>query len=500
MTVRAEHDSLWGYLQGALAPEQLSRPLLTNFNHWAFVQQTVAEIALTLHQMGSQVEIAFWAGHTPIRDIAYSTSNRIATLLHSPSREQRIAKVLQASGIENSAFVRPPIRHWTPKEPLLIPEILNRSSIRAMKYRGADIGRAILQVHPDQETPITDLHLWQSRWVHTAARSFAYVFDQTTELIVRDEITSVFVYNGRFLHDRAVAEAAQQLGIPTLNYDTGGADTDFDLTVDPTHDWSRLQERMVMLYEAWELSERDEIGAGWFNQRANHTDEQNQAYTDAQEIGLSIEVPTGKKMVVYFSSSGDEIVELDLNWDEYFGDQDGAIRALGTECRKQDDIFLVVRTHPHKRRKPRLDVAQWHETVKGVNPDLHLDEYSEIDSYALMRQADIVVTYGSTTGIEAAFAGRPVVVMGPSAYDELGAVRRVANPRELHDALAKPSTGNKKGAIAFGLMMQRRGFNYSNTSTNGDFVLNRENLKDSRQLVLHLSHLLSTIVHRRLLR
>ena len=500
MTLRAEHDSLWGYLQGALTPKQLSRPLLANFNHWAFVQQTVAEIALTLNQMGSQVEIAFWGGNTPIHDTAYSTSNKIASLLLSPSREQRIVSGLKACGIPNSAFTRPPLRKWNPQEQLRFPDVLNRSSIRAMKYRGADIGRAILQVHPDLETPITDRHLWPDKWVKTAARSFAYVFDQTTELIIKNEVTSVFVYNGRFLHDRAVAEAAQQLGIATVNYDTGGADTDFDLTVDPTHDWSRLQERMMLLYDGWNPSERDEIGSGWFAQRANHADQQNQAYTDAQEIGLTIEVPSDKKIVVYFSSSGDEIVELDLDWNEYFGDQDGALRELGAACQGQDDLFLVVRTHPHKRRKPRLDVAQWHESVKAVNPDVHLDEHSEIDSYALMRQADVVVTYGSTTGIEAAFSGRPVIVMGPSAYDELDAVQRVKNSAQLRAALAKPSTRSKKGAIAFGLMMQRRGFNYSATSPNGRFELHGRNLEDSNQLVLHASHFMSKISRSRLLR
>ena len=42
-----------------------------------------------------------------------------------------------------------------------------------------------------------------------------------------------------------------------------------------------------------------------------------------------------------------------------------------------------------------------------------------IDTYALMDAADIVVTFGSTIGAEAAFWGKPVVLLGNSFYDRL---------------------------------------------------------------------------------
>ena len=35
-----------------------------------------------------------------------------------------------------------------------------------------------------------------------------------------------------------------------LYYDTGGYDTDFDLTDATTHDWAHLQGRMLRMYDA----------------------------------------------------------------------------------------------------------------------------------------------------------------------------------------------------------------------------------------------------------
>ena len=497
--IRAEHKSLEGYLKSVFTPAELSRPLIVNFNHWDFVQLAYADVAMTLHTLGSKVELALWANETPMRDIGWSSSRKVARLLRSPSREENICRALIKGGINQSSFVQPPIKQWTPVDPIRLPQRLNRTSIRQMKYRGADMGRAILQVHPDSETPVADSYEWPSQWVYVAARSFAFAFDQVSEIIKRNVITSVVVYNGRFLHDRAAAAAAQQKAIPILSYDTGGSDTDFDLTVDETHDWSKLQSRMLSMYDNWDPSTRDHIGTTWFTDRQQHLDSANQAYTDAQKIGLSIEVPNNRCVVVFFSSSGDEIAELDLDWDEYFGTQDNALQVLGRQCKKIKDTYLVVRTHPHKRRKPKLDVASWHETVRRIDPDLHLDEYSDIDSYALMRQADIVVTYGSTTGIEAAFAGKPVIVMGPSAYDQLGVAERVMNESQLQEALSAPRGSDPRGALAFGLMMTRRGFHYENVAKNNNFELNGIVLRDSNPLVLHISDYIAKLARKRLL-
>lgn len=499
--IRAEHDSLERYLTSVLPPGQRNKVLLLNFNHWIFAQGALADTALVLHHMDTQVFLAFWANKTPMLDVAWSTSPFIASLVRKPTREQGIQQVLISQGIPRRNLLKPPLRKWKPQGDLHIPKKLNRSNIRQMRYRGADLGRAILQVHPTTETPLTDAFQWPHKWVRQAARSFAYVYDQTLEVIERHGITAIAVYNGRFLHDRAAAAAALSRGLPILSYDLGGLDTDFDLTIDETHDWAALQTRMLQMYDTWDPTERDELGSTWFLQRTQHRDPLNTLFVEAQKIGKSIVLPKDRKTVVYFSSSGDEIAELDLDWDSFFGGQENALRILADECRKRNH-FLVVRSHPHKRKKPKKDVAEWMDTVESVQPDIHLDPYADVDSYTLMRQADFIVTYGSTTGIEAAFAHKPVVVMGPSAYDKLGAAKGVSTPAELTQALSEPAPGQWSGAVAYGLMMMRRGFSYQFVERPSAETLriNGKTLEDSNQLVRNLSHLKARIRRRNLLR
>ena len=499
--VRAEHPSLEEYLRSVLSADQLARVVIVSFSQWEMNTTAVGEIAATLHALGAEPTIALWADETPMHDVGWTTSRRLSNLFHSPSRDQRLEQALLAFGLPRESLARPPICRWRPRADLPVRPDLYRSALRQLTYRDAPLGRAILQVHPDRDTPITDEHLWPESWVEACTRSYAWAFDQVAVLIEQRQATAAIVFNGRFLHDSAVAAAAEQAGIPVLAYDFGGNDTDFDLTIDATHDWSALQRRMLTLYEGWDPAERDALGSSWFEERRQHADPRNRFFVESQKVGVGIDKPEGSRLVVFFSSSGDEISELDLDWGDYFYGQPGALLAVAEACREQPNTTLLVRTHPHKRHKPRRDVEEWHQAVADARPDIHLDEFSEVDSYTLMRQADVVVTYGSTTGVEAAYAYCPVIVMGPSAYDELGCATRVKTVEQLKQAITTPDAGWWPGAVAFGLMMRRRGFTNRYVSKLG---AGRESLagvvlEDSAPLVLKVSDALSRRQRRRLI-
>ena len=486
--VRAEHVSLANYLTSVLSPEQLARPLLVSFTQWDFAVAAVGEITMTLADMGSQVSVALWSDATPLRDVGWQVHHTIAALGASPTIDQRLKKALHAAGLPASTFIDPP-KHWKPKAP--IPTITNRSrsQLRTLTYRGAPLGRGILEVPPHADVPVTDDYLWPKRYVERAARSYAYVFDATDAVIRQRNITAVFTYNGRFLHDSAVAAAARSHNLPVLAYDTGGLDTDFDLTIDDTHDWSALQQRMRTMYGNWPQPEADAIGFAWFIDRRDHAEALNAKFTGDQRQGLGIERAPDEVVVTYFSSSGDEIAELDLDWADFFNGQEGALLAVAEACRELG-YRLVVRTHPHKRFKPRRDVQDWHAAVAAANPDLHLDEHSPVDSYTLMQQSDIVVTFGSTTGVEAGFAERPVIVLGPCAYDELGCATPVRNKAELMEALRAVTPAKKETAIPYGLMMKRRGFAYRYLTRDGDGIRSLAGtiITEPKELIRHLSH------------
>jgi hypothetical protein len=320
-------------------------------------------------------------------------------------------------------------------------------------------------------------------------KSYAWVFDQTTALIKQQGLSAIVVFNGRFTHDRAAASAAQALGVKVLYYDYGGIETYFDLTHSTTHDWDGLQSRMLKMWSEWG-SDKHEIAHAWFANRENRTEPGIEVFVGEQDPDYLPNLPQGEQLVTFFSSSGDEIAELDLDWTQYFGSQESALRTLASVIADTPGVTLVVRTHPHMRLKPRDDLGRWEAAVTEIGNNIHIGPDSPTDSYALMRASHRVITYGSTSGVEAAYRGCPTAVMGPSAYQLLGCVTPVHDEDELRQWLTEEHSVQPDLALPYGLMMQRRGFNLVSLtkSSEGEVTYGGIALKEPSASAQKISH------------
>lgn len=486
--VRAESDSLSKYFLSCTSPSDILA--LLSFNHWQFTVDALTETAVTLHDLGVGQFIGFWADDLPLRDTGWTTSRRVSRLLNSPAIDTQAYRALIKYGVPRGSFVEPPIRTWKPHPTDTAPLNMVRSEIRKWKYHQAHMGRSILQVHPDTNTPIRDDHQWPRRWVEQAALSYMWVYDQTQQLIRERGVSAIVLYNGRFTHDQAAASAAAALGVKVLYYDAGGMETGFDLTTHSMHDWEQLQDRMMHMASEWDQELVASVGSQWFENRQNHSEPGIELFVGMQEHGYIGELPQAKNLVVFFSSSGDEIAELDLDWNQFFHSQENALFTLSQVCKELEDTKLVVRTHPHMRIKPQRDLQDWNKAVNGASVDFHIGPESTVDSYELMRQADVVVTYGSTSGVEAAYIGKPVLVLGPSAYNKLGCAHEVSDRDHMRELIENPPTPNSSAALAYGLMMQRRGFNFAHLQRNpdGSSNLNGSRIEPASELVRKISH------------
>lgn len=491
---QAEHDSLPTFLQTNLSPDQRARMGLMSFNQWHWTTAAFIETAVAAHHVGSDVTVAFWCDHTPLRDSGWTTSRRIARLTGSHPIDESARDLIQAAGVDDGAFAAPPLgRHHRSDLPPL-PEPLTRSAIRQLTYHGSGMGRSILQVHPDFNTPIRDDYEWPRRWINKAVQSYAWVFDQTVELIRQRNLTSLVVFNGRFAHDRAAAAAAESLGLKVLYYDYGGLHTYFDLTLTDLHDWDDLQRRMGVMWDSWG-PDKEDIARDWFANRENRSEAGMDVFLGLQQPEVLPDLPTDHQLVVFFSSSGDEIAELDLDWSAYFNSQEEALRTLAEVCHHLPDTTLIVRTHPHMRLKPQDDRDRWVAAVESIGNNIHVEPESPIDSYALMRKADRVITYGSTSGIEAAFRGTPTAVMGPSAYQRLGCVTPIHTVEGLEQWLTSKPDIHPDKALPYGLMMQRRGFNreWLTQTKAGELFHGNMHLSEASPLARKLSHRLGSV-------
>lgn len=156
------------------------------------------------------------------------------------------------------------------------------------------------------------------------------------------------------------------------------------------------------------------------------------------------------------AGAGRRLVSLftNITWDSAALDRDVGfasmvewITAAARAMRDVPDTELVIRMHPGEARWGTSDDIQAivTERLGGMMPRVHFVAATEpLDSYALMDASDLVLTYASTVGMEAATRGIPVAVAGDTHYRGKGFTHDVEGPEDLARVLA--STREPLGA------------------------------------------------------
>ena len=102
-----------------------------------------------------------------------------------------------------------------------------------------------------------------------------------------------------------------------------------------------------------------------------------------------------------------------------------------------------------KKKQSTQDVEFWsNQEDNNTKVVLPLDV---TDTYQLMENSDIVVTYGSTVGIEAVYNYKPVIALGRCVYEFSEEIMKPRNTEELHAFLSTPTIPKSRiGAEKYG--------------------------------------------------
>ncbi|HYE88384.1 MAG TPA: hypothetical protein VEA16_18610 [Vicinamibacterales bacterium] len=153
-------------------------------------------------------------------------------------------------------------------------------------------------------------------------------------------------------------------------------------------------------------------------------------------------IPQGKRTAVAFTN---------VTWDLATAGRDVAFAGvadwLGETIRifsGMPDVHLLVRAHPAEvgvdSEERVLDRLATERPDSIPNVTLVPPE-SRVSARSLFDRADLVVAYNSTAGLEAAAAGRPVLVCGDPHYRGKGFTRDVSSRSEYADLLAAWANG-----------------------------------------------------------
>ena len=272
----------------------------------------------------------------------------------------------------------------------------------------------------------------------------------------------VYIYNGRFSATRGILRACEAAKIEYFIHERGCNGQHYELVKNHMlHDCDGM-EALIRRYwsDAKDNPDREDIASQGFLDRANRVESSWHSFVKDQDIGmLPNQWDTTKKNVTFFCSSEDEFTAIGDCWQQsiYANQSEAIVRIAQSLSESESNIHLTLRVHPNEKNvdhssKSRM-LAMDYPNLTIVPPE------SPIDSYALLKASDTVITFGSSVGIEAVFWERPSILLGSCYYQNLGCVYLPNSHDEVLDLLNQDLRPLPKlGAMMYGFWLQTRGF------------------------------------------
>ncbi len=338
------------------------------------------------------------------------------------------------------------------------------SDMRSIRVGELDLGIAVMStlVSMTRDCDVNPNEYLEE--VDGLARAALTCYYGTINLIDKENLDLFFIFNGRHAGVRGVLRACQKLGTKFVVHEGGHTEKHYALFEQATpHDIEFATQRIESIWNENETN-RDKDGQSFFADRRRR-DACDLIYISFIESQKKGEMPPGwddaKRNVVIFCSSEDEFVAIGEEWSGpiYDSQIEGLERiAEEIECRNDETTFYL-RIHPNLanlktsffNRLLRLK----EKNVKIILPD------SSVDSYALMEQADLVVSFGSSAGIEAVYWGTPSILLGRCYYYNLEATYNPKTHEEAVDMLFRSLEPKPIiGALKYGNYLKNFGIEY----------------------------------------
>ncbi|NEO95036.1 MAG: hypothetical protein F6K56_34530 [Moorea sp. SIO3G5] len=351
--------------------------------------------------------------------------------------------------------------------------------LRAYNYKDAALGLATVsslitltkssEPDPDHHYPL----------IQRLLRCSAMVYEKTRALILKYNPQKIIAWNGRIASTKGIFEAAKQLGVEVQYSERGATYNEYELFDQPPHDLAYLRENIKTYWQQAGM-DREELGHTFFKNRRQGEGIGSIHFRSEQQKGLVPGQTGNHRQIVYYSSSDDEYAAVgDLVKHPIFNNQREAVKSVITWVSNCMDCYLTIRVHPHVLEKSSEDHNWWNsltgKNVQVIPPD------SKVDSYALIDWADVVVTYGSTIGVEAAYWGKPSVLLGDSLYSGLGCVYQPRSEAEVYPLLENDKIAPlpQETCLPYGYYSVCYGMKYNYFNPHTLEFIARDNFKDS---------------------
>ena len=317
---------------------------------------------------------------------------------------------------------------------------VNFNSIEELKkksFKGIDVGYAALSAFISNTRNLNPVISNFTKEIFSKKLRSAVRMTLLAEKIHETEKPDkVLIYNGRMPESRPVLRYFREKGIDVdilEVYPTNltGSFKKVSFNNSLPHSIKYFQTR---INEEWDKNpvQAEELGKRFFNNRRNASFAGDKVYTKDQKKGLlPVTWNSSARNIVIFNSSEDEFAAIGDEWeDKLFSSQLKGIEYIFGCIEKYPNAEIYLRVHPNLKN---IKFKYHTDLYKLENhPRVHvIPGSSDISTYALVDAADVIISFGTSVGVEAAYSNKPVVLLGSSFYKGLGLCHEPSNITEM---------------------------------------------------------------------
>ena len=308
------------------------------------------------------------------------------------------------------------------------------------------------------------------------------LYNFAKKIINKHKIHKVYVWNGRRSTDGPFLYAAKKLGIPfysfinAYNYNyfqvqkTLGVH-DLNYTRKEINKLFKLRKKNFIkvskkFYQFFKFGNYKLYGKTLFSKNFSNK---------------KINFNTNKKKLSIFTSSYWEFASLaDKEWSNI--NIYNFIKKILTDKDISKNYEITIRWHPNHKSATGYEKKEIESLIKNYSKNIsHIQPKSDLNSYNLIDESDIILSFGGNIGVEATYYGKPSIIVGTAPYDRLNTVYVVKNLNSLKKLLRhnlKPK--EKINSIKYGyfqMMYGNKKFKYLDSGEIGDFYYKNRRLK-----------------------
>jgi len=284
-----------------------------------------------------------------------------------------------------------------------------------------------------------------------------------TKVTIRDvEPCLVVTGNGRLVKPAAIVAAARDHGISVRIVERGAFPGTFDLYTTSPHSIKERRDRAEGLYRDFGSKEAELISKQYIELRREFDPISGLAWHRSFTPGKLPALDERKICVCYSSTETEFAVFGDILPAEEFQTQAQAFRSLA-EILDPDEWQVIIRRHPYGERILHQDPEQklWWE-LQNLSHVTIVSPNDSIDSYALVKAANLVAHFNSSMGPEAiSMEACPVITMGPTLWEKSDSPYLINTKEKLLSFSASElNTRDKSDIYLWGLYWATFGYKF----------------------------------------